>query len=228
MSITFKNPEDQDGRKKGTLSSQPWLTCVTPTALLGSWVLQPIKDMTSLGTDFETHANWQGYVEVPAVKDFVARKVRLSKMQWTHWNMVKCQECLGNYPEDVVRQGTINLDSQVWKSLGDSLTKVYCIDSAEAYAMQESVRSRILGEKKRCDSRLPNRRLHEKPLAKGRMWLSLVQGSCKHLASRICVMCARNMGAHVQQTTLEYQRYEKTGPEIRFLRSQERHKENSK
>jgi hypothetical protein len=36
---------------------------VTPTALLGSWVLQPIEDMTSLGTDFETHAKWQGYVE---------------------------------------------------------------------------------------------------------------------------------------------------------------------
>jgi hypothetical protein len=32
--------------------------------------------MTSLGTDFETHAIWQGYVEDPAAKDFVARKAR--------------------------------------------------------------------------------------------------------------------------------------------------------
>ncbi len=32
--------------------------------------------MTSLGTDFETHAIWQGYVEDPAMKDFIARKAR--------------------------------------------------------------------------------------------------------------------------------------------------------
>ncbi len=32
--------------------------------------------MTSLGTDFEMHAIWQGYVEYPAAKDFVARKAR--------------------------------------------------------------------------------------------------------------------------------------------------------
>jgi hypothetical protein len=30
--------------------------------------------MMSLGTDFETHAIRQGYVEYPAAKDFVARK----------------------------------------------------------------------------------------------------------------------------------------------------------
>jgi hypothetical protein len=30
--------------------------------------------MTSLGTDFETHAIWQGYIEDPVAKDFVARK----------------------------------------------------------------------------------------------------------------------------------------------------------
>jgi hypothetical protein len=42
--------------------------------------------MTSLGTDFETHAIWQGYVEDPAVKDFVVRKagtIALSKAQGT-------------------------------------------------------------------------------------------------------------------------------------------------
>jgi hypothetical protein len=60
MSTNLKNPKDSP--KKGTLSGQPRLMRVTPTALLGSWVLQLIKDMTSLGTDFETHANWQGYV----------------------------------------------------------------------------------------------------------------------------------------------------------------------
>ncbi len=43
-----------------------------------------LKDMTSLRTDFETHAIWQGYVEDPAAKDFVARKaptIALSKAQ---------------------------------------------------------------------------------------------------------------------------------------------------
>jgi hypothetical protein len=32
--------------------------------------------MMSLGTDFEIYAIWQGYVEDPAAKDFVARKAR--------------------------------------------------------------------------------------------------------------------------------------------------------
>jgi hypothetical protein len=40
--------------------------------------------MTSLGTDFEIHANWQEYVEEPTAKDFVVRKahiIALSKAQ---------------------------------------------------------------------------------------------------------------------------------------------------
>jgi hypothetical protein len=42
--------------------------------------------MTSLGADFEMHAIWQGYIEDPAAKDFVARKARtiaLTKAQGT-------------------------------------------------------------------------------------------------------------------------------------------------
>jgi hypothetical protein len=154
MSKCLRNPEDQDDRKKGTLSDQPQLRRVTPTVLLGSWVPQPIKDVTSLGTDFEMHAKWQGSVEEPAAKDFVERKVRtieLNKVQGTHWNTNKCKEPLGNHPEAVVRQATINLDSRVWKSLGDSLPELHCADLAEAYVMQESVSLRILSEKKRYD-----------------------------------------------------------------------------
>jgi hypothetical protein len=151
MSATLKNLKDQDGRKKGTLSNQPGLTCITPTVLLGSWVLQPIEDMTSLGTDVKTHANWQGYVEVPAAKDFLARKVHtiaLREVQGTHWNAIKCQERLGNQPEAVIRQATINLNSQVWKSLEDSLPELYCSDLAEAYVTQESVSLRIFVRRK--------------------------------------------------------------------------------
>ncbi len=45
-----------------------------------------LEDVTSLATDFETHAIWQGYVKDPTAKDFVARKARtiaLSKAQGT-------------------------------------------------------------------------------------------------------------------------------------------------
>jgi hypothetical protein len=107
--------------------------------------------MTSLGTDFEKHAKWQGYVEEPAAKDFVARKVRtieLIKVQGTSCNAIKCKERLRSQPEAVIRQATINLYSRVWKSLGDSFPELYCIDLAEAYVMQESISSRIYVRRK--------------------------------------------------------------------------------
>jgi hypothetical protein len=89
MSKRLRNQED---RKKGTLSNQPQLTRITPTAPLGNWVLQPIEVVKSLGTDFEMHAKWQGSVEEPAAKDFVAREVRtikLNKVKGTPWNANK-------------------------------------------------------------------------------------------------------------------------------------------
>ncbi len=87
MSDQLRNPEDQDDCKRGTLSNQPRLTRVTPTALLGSWVLQPIEDVMSLRTYFKAHVKWQGSVEETAAKEFVARKVHtieLYKVQGTH------------------------------------------------------------------------------------------------------------------------------------------------
>jgi hypothetical protein len=68
------------------LSNWPQLSRVSSTALLSRWGRQLIKDMTFLGTDFEMHAIWQGYIEDPTAKDFVARKARtiaLSKAQET-------------------------------------------------------------------------------------------------------------------------------------------------
>jgi hypothetical protein len=91
--------------------------------------------MTSLGTDFEKCAKMQGSVEEPAAKDFVVRKVytiKWNEVQGTIWNAIKCKERLRSCPEAVVRQATINLYSRVWKSLGDSFPKLYCIDLAEA------------------------------------------------------------------------------------------------
>jgi hypothetical protein len=48
--------------------------------------------MTYLGTDFETHTKWQGSIEEPAAKDFVAKKVctiKLNKVQGTNLNAKK-------------------------------------------------------------------------------------------------------------------------------------------
>jgi hypothetical protein len=56
MSTTLRNPIDQADPEKGMLSNQPQLMHITPTALLDSWGREPIKDMTSLGTDFEMNA----------------------------------------------------------------------------------------------------------------------------------------------------------------------------
>jgi hypothetical protein len=69
--------------------------------------------MMSLGTDFDTHAIWQGYFEDPAAKDFIARKaciIALSKARGS------CHKTSNNQPY-----------SQVWKSLGDSIPKLYCV-----------------------------------------------------------------------------------------------------
>jgi hypothetical protein len=75
---------DPEKCKKGMLSDQPQLSRITSTAaLLCCWGRQLLKDMMSLQTDFEMHAIWQGYIEEPAAKDFIARKahtIALSKV----------------------------------------------------------------------------------------------------------------------------------------------------
>ncbi len=181
------------------------------------------------------HAKWQEYIKEPAAKDFVARKactIALSEARGIHWNRIKCDERLGNCPEAVIGQATINLDSRVWKSLEKSLPKLYCIGLAEAHVMQESASSRILHEKKRYDSQLPNACSHEKPSTKGGNGKKTGSKSTTRfhecLASRKCMICARNMWAHVRRSTSESQRYEKMGQEIGFPCSQERREETSK
>jgi hypothetical protein len=67
-------------------SDWPHLLRITSTVLMCRWGRQSLEDLTSLGTDFETHAIWQGSVEEPAAKDIVARKahtIPLSKVQGT-------------------------------------------------------------------------------------------------------------------------------------------------
>jgi hypothetical protein len=70
--------------------------------------------MTFLGTDFEMHAKWQGSVEEPTAKDFIARKdctIELNEVHGTNWNAIKCKKRFGSHSEAVARQATINLDS---------------------------------------------------------------------------------------------------------------------
>jgi hypothetical protein len=91
-----------------------------------------------------------GYAEEPAAKDFVARNtctIASSKGPGIYWNRIKCKECCGNPPEAVIGQATINLDSQVWKSLQDSLPELQCADLAEAYVQQKSASSRLMWKK---------------------------------------------------------------------------------
>jgi hypothetical protein len=67
--------------------------------------------MTSIVTDFNKRAKWQGYVEEPAAKNFVVRKVHTiewNEVQGTIWNAIKCKERLRSHPAAVVRQATIN------------------------------------------------------------------------------------------------------------------------
>ncbi len=97
--------------------------------------------------------------------------------------------------------------------------------------MRENFSLEILREKKRYDSRSPNGRSHEKSLAKCKNGerkpvLILVPGSHKRLASRKCIMCARNMGAHVQCGIWSTKGI-KTGREIGFPCSQQRRKETT-
>jgi hypothetical protein len=183
------------------------------------------------------HAKWQGPIEEPAAKDFVARKVRtikLSKVQGTNWNAIKCQEHLGNHPEAVIIQATINLDSQLWKSLGDSLPELYCIDLlAEAYVTQEnaSLRNFVWEEKvwfAIAQWTFAWETFGERQNGEGKSVLILVQCSHEHLALRKRIMCARNMGAHVQRGTQRTKVIKKMGWEIGFPCSRERHKETSK
>ncbi len=42
----------------------------------------------------------------------------------------------------------MNLDSRVWKSLEDSLLKLYCVDLAETYVTQEGMSKRLKHRKK--------------------------------------------------------------------------------
>jgi hypothetical protein len=59
------------------------------------------------------HAIWQGYIEDPATKHFVARKARTIAMSKAQGS---CHKTSNNQPY-----------SRVWKSLGGYIPELYCI-----------------------------------------------------------------------------------------------------
>jgi hypothetical protein len=69
--------------------------------------------MTSFVTDFERYVIWQGYVEDPAAKDFLARKaltIALSEAQGS------CHKTSNNQPIH-----------ELGYPFGDSILRLYCI-----------------------------------------------------------------------------------------------------
>ncbi len=82
-SRSLRIPEEQDDRKKRDVE-QSALTHARHTHCIPMQLgTTADQSKTFLGTDFEKRAKWQGFVEEPAAKDFVARKVRTIE-----WNKV--------------------------------------------------------------------------------------------------------------------------------------------
>ncbi len=76
MSRSLRNSEEQDDRKKRDVE-QSALTHAHHTHCASRQLgTTADRSMPFLGTDLKKHAIWQGSVEEPAAKNFVARKVR--------------------------------------------------------------------------------------------------------------------------------------------------------
>ncbi len=179
--------------------------------------------------------NGKGLLRNPLWRIFVARKVctiKLTKVQGTSWNGIKCGERLRSHPEAVVRQATINLYSWVWKSLGGSFPKLYCVDLAEAYVTQESVSLRIYVRRKGMTCDCPTDVCMRNLRQKAERGKNAGTNSCTWFPWASCFkkthhVCQKYRGTCTMWYS-ENQRNEKTGWEIGFSRSQESCKETSK
>ncbi len=187
-----ENPEE---REKGMLSDQPWLSRVTSTALLSPWGWQLLKDMTSLGTDFEMHAIWQGFVEGPVAKDFVARKactIALSKVQGTQQStfLLMSLEIPWEFLTRAVLCSLAGLMSRkkvsVWGFLW--VSKVWFAFALWMFA------PKTFGKRRKEENYW--------------YWVNY-QVPMSILLQETHLFCARYMGAHVRRTSLECQRLEK-------------------
>jgi hypothetical protein len=107
--------------------------------------------MTSLDTDFETHAIWQGYVEDPAAKDFVVRKARTITMSEAQGS---CHETSDYQPY-----------SRVWKSLGDSIPELYSV-ALLGLGHTRKCKFEVFSEEERYDSRSVQRTFAQETFGK--------------------------------------------------------------
>ncbi len=154
--------------KKGMLSDQPWLSRITSTVLLCCWGQQSLNEMTSFGTYFEMHATWQGYIEDPAAKDFVARKARtiaLSKVWGTRQStLFTSLEIPWGFITRAVLHSSAGLRSRkkvsVWGFLW--VRKVWFAFAQQTFALETAEREKspvvslLPGSHKRLASRNPH------------------------------------------------------------------------
>jgi hypothetical protein len=141
--------------------------------------------MMSFGTDFEMHAIWQGYIEDPAAKDFVARKARtitLSKVRGS------CHKTSNNHPY-----------SRVWKLLRDSIPELYCVAWLDLDHARQC-QFEIFCEKERYELCSVQRTFAPEPFGKRQKRemspvVRLLPGSHERLASRNPrVLCQKHGG----------------------------------
>ncbi len=133
-----------------------------------------LKDRMSFVTDFETHAIWQGYVEDPAPKDFVARKahtITLSKARGS------CHKTSNNQPIH-----------EFGYPFGDSIPGLYCV-AWLGRGHARKCQSNDFCEKERYESCLVQRTFTPETFGKRRkkensMVVRLLPGSHERLASR--------------------------------------------
>ncbi len=181
--------------------------------LLSRWGRQSLKDMTSFGTGFEMHAIWQGYLEDPAAKDFVARKARtiaLSKAQGTRQStLFTSLKIPWGFLTQAVLRSVAGLMSRKKVSVQGFLwvRKVW-FEFAQWTFAPETFGKRRKGEKSRVVSLLP--------------------GSHEHLASRNPCILWKKYGGACTTYQLGVPKVQETGGEIRFPCSWERCEEIGK
>ncbi len=207
---TLYAPENPEERKKGMLSDRPQPLHIRSRVPQCHWGWQSLKDMTSLGTDFEMHAIWQGYVEEPAAKDIVERKARtiaLSKVQWTRQSTL--------FASLEIPWGTLNW--AVLRSLAGLMShekvsvqgflwvrKVWFAFAQGTFA-PETLGKRRKGERSPVVKQLP--------------------GSHERLALKNPRVLCQNYGGACMTYQLGVPKVQETGHEIGFPCSWERHKE---
>jgi hypothetical protein len=201
---------DPEKCKKGMLSDWPRLSYITSTVLLYRWGWQLHKDMMSLGTDFETHAIWQGYIEDPAAKDFVARKDRtiaLSKAQQTRQStLFMSLETPWRFLTQAVLQEGLMSRTKVSVRGFLRVRKVWFVFAQRTFAPETFGKGRK-GERSPVVSQLP--------------------GSHRHLASRNPRVLCQKYGGICTTYQLKVPKVQETGQKFGFPCSRERREEIS-